>query len=150
MSRDAADRQAGQLLLNLCPMLRAYGDIVPEAGPAREPVDGDKAGTPNFGMIQPALGFDFEILSARNIRECDSFRAYCERGDRGDFRDGIAIFGATELSMANALDRVRSRRPGKSTAADSGPRHRLRRILAKIARKNENPLPISQRSKQPR
>jgi hypothetical protein len=89
----------------------------------------DEAGTPYFGIIQPALDFDSEILSARNIRDGDRFRKYCELGERGDFRRGIAIFGATEQSVANALDRVRQRRPNKSAAADRGPRYWLRRIL---------------------
>src|SRR5262249_14797349 len=100
----------------------------------------DEAGTPYFGIIQPALGFDSEVLSARNLRESDRFRAYCERADQGDFRRGIAIFGITEASTANALARVRSRRPGNSDAANRGPSaapargpgHWLRRILARL------------------
>jgi hypothetical protein len=78
----------------------------------------DEAGTPYFGIIQPALGLDFEILSARNVRDTDRFRAYRERGDHGDFRRAIAIFGATELSIARALKQVGDRRRGKSAVAD--------------------------------
>jgi hypothetical protein len=76
----------------------------------------DEAGTPYFGIIQPALGLDSEVLSARDLRESDRARVYRERADQGDFRRGIATFGITELSMANALDRVRSRRPSETAA----------------------------------
>jgi hypothetical protein len=70
----------------------------------------DVAGTPYFGIIQPALGFDSEVLSARNIRDTDRFRTYMELADKGDFRRAIAIFGVMELSVTKALNRMRSQR----------------------------------------
>jgi hypothetical protein len=81
----------------------------------------DEAGKPYFAIIQPALGFDFEVLSSRNLREGDRFQAYAALGDRGDFRRAIAVFAAAELSVANALKRVRAQRPSKPATLDNQP-----------------------------